>query len=247
MCTSAMGTSRCGPTLAPLSTGKVEFHRACRSLGSACDDPRNAPDRHRRASTRHVTAVAMPRHGDVEVSMGTRPTGTRPAVAAFDFDGTLTYGGSVLRFLVRVRGAVPVALAVLRDLPRLAHAAIVGGTASDDAKEALFMRLLAGFPAASWTASVRSSPTRTFAGDCAPTLASASSGIVRKATTSSWSPPPLSAMYARRPRCSAPTPRSRRGSPSAGTSSPGATRGGTAGGRRSTPGSWHGSALRVSP
>ncbi|MDA8076907.1 MAG: HAD-IB family hydrolase [Actinomycetota bacterium] len=80
--------------------------------------------------------------------MGTRPTGTRPAVAAFDFDGTLTYGGSVLRFLVRVRGAVPVTLAVLRDLPRLAQAAIVGGTASDDAKEALFMRLLAGFPAA---------------------------------------------------------------------------------------------------
>ncbi|MHB1552667.1 MAG: HAD-IB family hydrolase [Acidimicrobiales bacterium] len=75
-------------------------------------------------------------------------TGTRPTVAAFDFDGTLTYGGSVLRFLVKVRGAVPVALAVLGDLPRLVHAAIVGGTASDDAKEALFMRLLAGLPAA---------------------------------------------------------------------------------------------------
>lgn len=72
----------------------------------------------------------------------------RPTVAAFDFDGTLTYGGSVVPFLLRIRGIVPVALAILQDLPRLVHAAIVGGTASDDAKEALFVRLLAGFPAA---------------------------------------------------------------------------------------------------
>jgi phosphatidylglycerophosphatase C len=72
----------------------------------------------------------------------------RPTVAAFDFDGTLTSGGSVLPFLVRVRGAGTVAVAVLGDLPRLAHAALVGGTASDDAKEALFMRLLAGVPVA---------------------------------------------------------------------------------------------------
>ena len=70
--------------------------------------------------------------------------GARPTVAAFDFDGTLTHGGSVIRFLVRVRGVVPVARALLSDLPRLAHAAIVGGTASDDAKEVLFARLLAG-------------------------------------------------------------------------------------------------------
>jgi phosphatidylglycerophosphatase C len=72
----------------------------------------------------------------------------RPTVAAFDFDGTLTHGGSVVPFLVRARGVVPVALAVLQESLHLAHAAIVGGTASDDAKEALFMRLLAGFPVA---------------------------------------------------------------------------------------------------
>ncbi len=71
---------------------------------------------------------------------------TRPTVAAFDFDGTLTHGGSVVPFLFRVRGVLPVALALLHDLPRLGHASIVGGTASDDAKEALFMRLLAGLP-----------------------------------------------------------------------------------------------------
>ena len=74
--------------------------------------------------------------------------GTRPTIAAFDFDGTLTRGGSVVPFLFKVRGVVPVVLAVLQDLPRLAHAAVVGGTASDEAKEALFMRLLAGFPVA---------------------------------------------------------------------------------------------------
>ncbi len=72
----------------------------------------------------------------------------RPTVAAFDFDGTLTRGGSVVPFLVRVRGVVPVALAILLDLPRLLRAAIVGGSASDDAKEALFRRLLTGFPLA---------------------------------------------------------------------------------------------------
>ena len=70
----------------------------------------------------------------------------RPTVAAFDFDGTLTSGGSVVPFLVKVRGELPVARAIAGDLPRLAHAAIVGGTAADDAKEALFMRLLAGVP-----------------------------------------------------------------------------------------------------
>lgn len=71
---------------------------------------------------------------------------SRPTVAAFDFDGTLTYGGSVVPFLVFARGALPVVRAVIQDLPRLLHAAIVGGTAADDAKEALFMRLLAGIP-----------------------------------------------------------------------------------------------------
>ena len=80
--------------------------------------------------------------------MSSGRSGTRPTVAAFDFDGTLARGGSVVPFLFKVRGVLPVVLAVLRDLPRLAHAAIVGGTASDDAKETLFMRLLAGYSVA---------------------------------------------------------------------------------------------------
>jgi phosphatidylglycerophosphatase C len=72
----------------------------------------------------------------------------RVTIAAFDFDGTLTRGGSVLSFLVSARGPAPVALAVMRDLPALVRAAIVGGTAADDTKERLFMQLLAGMPAA---------------------------------------------------------------------------------------------------
>jgi HAD superfamily hydrolase (TIGR01490 family) len=77
------------------------------------------------------------------VSSGTE----RPVVAAFDFDGTLTTGGSVLPFLVAVRGLAPVALAVTRSLPMLARAALVGGTPADEVKEQLFSRLLAGLRA----------------------------------------------------------------------------------------------------
>lgn len=76
------------------------------------------------------------------------PEGARPAVAAFDFDGTLTVGGSVVPFLVRLRGVWPVLAALLVDLPQLVRAAIVGGQASDEAKEHLFMRLLSGVPVA---------------------------------------------------------------------------------------------------
>jgi phosphatidylglycerophosphatase C len=69
-------------------------------------------------------------------------------VAAFDFDGTLTRGGSVWSFLVRVRGPLPVARAALSVLPRLVAAALFGGAAADRAKEALFARTLAGLDAA---------------------------------------------------------------------------------------------------
>jgi phosphatidylglycerophosphatase C len=65
-------------------------------------------------------------------------------VAAFDFDGTLTRGGSVFPFLIRVRGLLPVLWATLKGLPALTKAAVVGGTAADSAKEALFGRLLGG-------------------------------------------------------------------------------------------------------
>jgi len=69
-----------------------------------------------------------------------------PTVAAFDFDGTLTRGGSVFPFLLRVRGVLPVAVAVARTLPALVRAAVAGGSAADEAKEALFTRLLARLP-----------------------------------------------------------------------------------------------------
>jgi phosphatidylglycerophosphatase C len=65
-------------------------------------------------------------------------------VAAFDFDGTLTRGGSVFPFLVAARGLLPVLLATLRGLPKLVRAALFGGTSADRAKEALFARLLGG-------------------------------------------------------------------------------------------------------
>ncbi len=69
-------------------------------------------------------------------------------VAAFDFDGTLTDGGSVYPFLVALRGRWPVWRAVARLSPALVKAALFGGTAADDAKERLFIRLLGGLPEA---------------------------------------------------------------------------------------------------
>jgi phosphatidylglycerophosphatase C len=67
-------------------------------------------------------------------------------VAAFDFDGTVTRGGSVVPFLVSVRGRAAVAAAVAPLAPALVRAAVAGGTAADRSKEALFERLLGGLP-----------------------------------------------------------------------------------------------------
>jgi phosphatidylglycerophosphatase C len=67
-------------------------------------------------------------------------------VAAFDFDGTLTSGGSVLPFLVSLRGPWPVLRAVAALSPKLLRSALVGGSAADDAKQQLFTRLLGGLP-----------------------------------------------------------------------------------------------------
>jgi HAD superfamily hydrolase (TIGR01490 family) len=75
-----------------------------------------------------------------------QPSPGRATVAAFDFDGTLTDGGSVLPFLVALRGLWPVLRAVMRLSPELLRSGIVGGTAADEAKEKLFMRLLGGLP-----------------------------------------------------------------------------------------------------
>jgi phosphatidylglycerophosphatase C len=67
-----------------------------------------------------------------------------PTVAAFDFDGTLTDGGSVYPFLVALRGRWPVLRAMTRLAPRLLRAAMTGGAAADEVKETLFTRLLGG-------------------------------------------------------------------------------------------------------
>jgi phosphatidylglycerophosphatase C len=72
---------------------------------------------------------------------------SRPVVAAFDFDGTLTRGGSVWPFLVALRGWRRVVQAALALTPQLVAAALLGGARADDAKEALFRRTLAGLPA----------------------------------------------------------------------------------------------------
>ena len=65
-------------------------------------------------------------------------------MAAFDFDGTLTDRGSVIPFLLSLRGTWPVLRALVRFSPALVRAAIAGGTTADDVKERLFIRLLGG-------------------------------------------------------------------------------------------------------
>ena len=64
-------------------------------------------------------------------------------LAAFDFDGTLTRGGSVFTFLRAMTSAGTVLAATVPLAPRLAHAALAGGTVADEAKERLFERILA--------------------------------------------------------------------------------------------------------
>jgi phosphatidylglycerophosphatase C len=73
---------------------------------------------------------------------------TRPVVAAFDFDGTLTHGGSVWRFLASMVGRTRVLGAGATLAHRLVYAALVGGHALDDAKERLFTKTLQGLGAA---------------------------------------------------------------------------------------------------
>lgn len=82
--------------------------------------------------------------GQAPADTGVDRAASRPTVAAFDFDGTLMRGGSVFPFLVSVRGLLPVLAASARVLPKLVHAAVMGGSAADRAKEALFARLLGG-------------------------------------------------------------------------------------------------------
>ncbi|MGH9045331.1 MAG: HAD-IB family hydrolase [Acidimicrobiales bacterium] len=72
----------------------------------------------------------------------------RPTVAAFDFDGTITRGGSTLPFLIFVRGLLPVLGALVSTLPQLLRAAAFSGAAADTYKEDLFVRLLGGMTGA---------------------------------------------------------------------------------------------------
>jgi phosphatidylglycerophosphatase C len=65
-------------------------------------------------------------------------------VAAFDFDGTLTQGGSVWPFLRAVVGWPRLARAALAVAPQLLVAAVLGGRWADRAKQALFVRTLQG-------------------------------------------------------------------------------------------------------
>ncbi len=67
-------------------------------------------------------------------------------VAAFDFDGTLTDSGSVFDFLIAVAGATAVLSAAAVLAPRLARAAVLGGSHADRTKEVLFERVLSGEP-----------------------------------------------------------------------------------------------------
>jgi phosphatidylglycerophosphatase C len=71
----------------------------------------------------------------------------QPVVAAFDFDGTLSDGGSVWQFLVAMAGRARATFAGLCEVPKILVAAILGGTANDRAKEALFVRILGGMDA----------------------------------------------------------------------------------------------------
>jgi len=73
-----------------------------------------------------------------------RQTHAALAVAAFDFDGTLTRGGSVWRFLATIVGTPHLVRAALPLLWKFVLAGTLGGRWIDEAKESLFRRTLRG-------------------------------------------------------------------------------------------------------
>jgi len=92
-----------------------------------------------------------------------------PAVATFDFDGTLSRRDSLLPFLVFVRGAAATARAVVAEGPRFGR--VLLGTASrDEAKEALLTRLLSGAEAGQLTESGRAFAERLVARGLRPAM-----------------------------------------------------------------------------
>jgi phosphatidylglycerophosphatase C len=72
------------------------------------------------------------------------PSDAVPAVAAFDLDGTLTTGGSVVHWLVAVAGRPAVRSAIVRHGPALLAGAARSGHSADAAKESLFSSVLRG-------------------------------------------------------------------------------------------------------
>lgn len=87
--------------------------------------------------------------------LGAQAAPTTLTIAAFDFDGTVTRGGSVFSFLSWVRGRRRVLTAVTLLAPSLLRAAIAGGSTADDTKERLFERLLCGVGADGFMAAGR--------------------------------------------------------------------------------------------
>jgi len=83
------------------------------------------------------------------------PERSEIVVAAFDLDGTLTDGGSVFTWLAATGGLSTAARASAKMAPRLAWAALKGGTTADSTKEALFSAVLRGRPAAEVAATSR--------------------------------------------------------------------------------------------
>ena len=75
-----------------------------------------------------------------------------PDIAAFDFDGTLTTGGSVFAFLSAVTDRRKVTTAGASLLPPLVHTAIAGGEVADRTKERLFEMVLAGIEVSTFEA-----------------------------------------------------------------------------------------------
>jgi HAD superfamily hydrolase (TIGR01490 family) len=67
-----------------------------------------------------------------------------PTVAAFDFDGTLTYRDTLVPFLARVRGRLPVARAAMGAGPVLLRTA-AGVETRQHAKEAMLIRTVRGW------------------------------------------------------------------------------------------------------
>jgi phosphatidylglycerophosphatase C len=65
-------------------------------------------------------------------------------LAAFDYDGTLTDGGSVFGFLSALAGRPAVVASSVALAPQLALAALAGGIRADRTKERLFQRVMAG-------------------------------------------------------------------------------------------------------